>query len=218
MINPYQPPPEDSDQPGQRIDAAPVCIYTALNNFDAHALVTWLEAHDIPAFAFEDVAGTNVSILGSINDLHAPQVFVDTSDVEAAVPLIKQFEVRRRERQTTQIDADGITATCEECGQSSQFPAKQNGTTQTCPKCRAYMDVGTDDWPDDFDFGEADEVVAPPSTLEETVQRARKLDATGEWEQAIEVYRDAYGRWPEEETYFKNCIAEIQRKIDAARG
>lgn len=41
-----------------------------------------------------------------------------------------------------------VTAVCEECGASSDWPAAEMGTTQDCPHCGAYMDVPDpdDDW------------------------------------------------------------------------
>ena len=39
-------------------------------------------------------------------------------------------------------DAPTVQAHCEKCGTSSLFPAAQRGTVQTCPVCRASVDVG----------------------------------------------------------------------------
>lgn len=51
-----------------------------------------------------------------------------------------------------------VQATCEECGHVSEWPAAAMGTTETCPKCGAYMDVPDpdDDWTG-VDFGTPDE-------------------------------------------------------------
>ena len=48
-----------------------------------------------------------------------------------------------------------VTAACEECGKTSEWPASAMGTTETCPHCTAYMDVPDpdDDWAD-VDVGE----------------------------------------------------------------
>ncbi|HEY1376796.1 MAG TPA: hypothetical protein VGF55_08370, partial [Gemmataceae bacterium] len=48
-----------------------------------------------------------------------------------------------------------VEARCEECGQSSTFPAAEQGTIQTCPHCGAMLDVPDPD--DDWDVGEPDE-------------------------------------------------------------
>lgn len=50
-----------------------------------------------------------------------------------------------------------VTAACEECGKTSEWPAAAMGTTETCPHCAAYMDVPDpdDDW-SGVDVGDAE--------------------------------------------------------------
>ena len=53
-----------------------------------------------------------------------------------------------------------MTATCEDCGKPSEWPAVTMGTTDLCPHCGAYMDIPDpdDDWSDvDFGAPEGDE-------------------------------------------------------------
>ena len=47
-----------------------------------------------------------------------------------------------------------VTATCEDCGKSSEWPAAAMGTTETCPHCSGYMDIPDpdEDW-SGVDFG-----------------------------------------------------------------
>jgi rRNA maturation protein Nop10 len=48
------------------------------------------------------------------------------------------------------------TATCEDCGKPSDWPAAAMGTTEVCPHCGGYMDIPDpeeDDW-SGVDFGE----------------------------------------------------------------
>jgi hypothetical protein len=51
-----------------------------------------------------------------------------------------------------------ITATCEECGKPSEWPAASMGTTEVCPFCTAYMDIPDpdEDW-SDVDVGQPEE-------------------------------------------------------------
>ncbi|VTT96381.1 Uncharacterized protein OS=Planctomyces brasiliensis (strain ATCC 49424 / DSM 5305 / JCM 21570 / NBRC 103401 / IFAM 1448) GN=Plabr_2832 PE=4 SV=1 [Gemmataceae bacterium] len=51
-----------------------------------------------------------------------------------------------------------VTAACEECGKTSEWPASAMGTTETCPHCTAYMDIPDpdDDW-SGVDVGDAEE-------------------------------------------------------------
>jgi hypothetical protein len=66
--------------------------------------------------------------------------------------LVKGAQEKRAARTGT------VQATCEECGHVSEWPATAMGTTETCPKCGAYMDVPDpdDDW-SGVDFGSPDE-------------------------------------------------------------
>ena len=48
-----------------------------------------------------------------------------------------------------------IQVECEECGKNSLFTKELDGTTQECPHCYAYVDVGELDW--GIDFGEPEE-------------------------------------------------------------
>jgi hypothetical protein len=50
------------------------------------------------------------------------------------------------------------TATCEDCGKPSEWPASAMGTTDVCPHCGGYMDIPDpdDDW-SGVDFGEDEE-------------------------------------------------------------
>lgn len=143
-------------------------------------------------------------------------MFVESSDLESAGELLRQYEQTRYRRQN-QIDASPpVQAECEECGSASEFPASQDGTTQVCPKCNAYIDVGAIGWPDDFDFGSNEEPQPKQSDPVAELDAAAKMDKLGDWVDAISAYRDVAEKWPEHANYAENCISEIQRKIDIA--
>jgi hypothetical protein len=80
------------------------------------------------------------------------------------------------------------------------------------------MDVGTDQWPEDFDFGEDVDDAASDLTDEEALDAAIELDRSGDWHEAVSAYRDVAKRWPQHHVYANNCISAIQRKIDTAAG
>lgn len=167
--NPYQPPRENSEGiPAPKSEGMsesplddPVPAYVADGNLESHIVVRWLEANGVPAHAVEDHSGVSLFALGTISQFHKPQVFVNRSDLERAAELLQEFEDQRNLRRKGTSDAAPIMSECEECGATSEFPALQNGTTQTCPQCHAYMDVGTSDWPEDFDFGEPEDDSEP---------------------------------------------------------
>ena len=202
---------------GEDAIAHPTLAYTANGNLEAHAVVTWLESNGVRAYAVEDNSGVSLFAFGTISQFHKPQIFVGKADMERAGDLLRQFESQRDARRREVDGAPRITSECEECGVASEFPASQDGTTQNCPKCHAFMDVGTFDWPEDFDFGSQEAEAQDPETADDAIDTARGLDREGDWEAAIAAYQGIAIRWPEHETYSRNCIAEVQRKIDRSR-
>jgi len=223
--DPYKPPKTPSD--GERIlpsanagDGAlaePVLAYTASDNLEAHSLVTWLQSNGVRSYAVEDNSVVGLFAFGIISQVHKPQVFVNKPDRERADELLHKFESQRDGRRADLNDAPPITSKCDECGASSEFPASQDGTTQDCPKCHSYMNVGTFDWPDDFDFGDAESEPLRPDNVDDAIDAASKLDKLGDWHAAIDAYRGIADRWPEHATYVANCIADVKRKLDATR-
>ncbi|MBB3207825.1 hypothetical protein FHS27_003652 [Rhodopirellula rubra] len=195
----------------------PVMVYNANGNLEAHSVVTWLESNNIDAYAVEDNSGAGAFAFGTMSQIHKPQVFVERTDAQRATELLAEFETQKKRRLSDIADADPIASQCEECGTVSEFPASQDGTTQSCPKCHVFMDVGTFDWPEDFDFGEPEPELtqaAMPDNEDDALDAAAKLDETGEWDSAINAYHQIAERWPEHSTYTQNCIADIERKRD----
>ncbi|WP_442511484.1 hypothetical protein SH528x_003165 [Novipirellula sp. SH528] len=224
--NSYEPPPTPPDDPGNPTPIeddrdsleAPTLAYTANGNIEAHSVVTWLQSNGVRAYAVEDNSGVSLFAFGTISQSHKPQVFVDKSDLESAGELLRQFEEQRDRRRTELDDKPPIQSECEDCGETSEFPASQDGTTQNCPKCYAFMDVGNIDWPDDFDVDDHVETPSPELSEEAALDNAARLDEIGDWQDAIVAYRNIIDRWPEHATYASNCISAIQYKIDAADG
>ena len=223
--NPYKPPNSPTD--GEPLQAStkgeddalaePVVAYTASGNLEAHFVVSWLGSNGVRAYAVEDNSGVSLYDFGTISQFHKPQVFVDKPDLERAGDLLRQFEAQRRRRRQGLGDAPPISSECEDCGATSEFPASQNGTTQNCPRCHAFMDVGVSDWPEDFDYSDVELDPEPPGNAEEAIDAASKLEREGDWDAAIAAYRAVADRWPEHATYIANCIADVQRKVDASR-
>lgn len=197
--------------------AEPVLAYTAAGNLEAHSVVTWLESNGVKAYAVEDNSGLSLFALGTISQVHKPQVFVSKNDLAEAGGLLKRFESQRADRNAGNGDESLIVSTCEECGVSSEFPRSQDGTTQNCPKCHAFMDVGTFDWPEDFDFGEEEEDAKTdlPLNLDDAIDAASQLDQSGDWDDALIAYQEIAEHWPEHAEYIANCIREVQRKINS---
>jgi hypothetical protein len=123
----------------------PVAVYNAADNMQAQMVCNALIAAGLEAHVTEDVSQAGVWVGGVISEIHKPQVWVDRTNVERAVPILREFEERAAELHddaTEEVDdAAMIDALCEECGDFSTFPASQRGSVQVCPHCNAYMDV-----------------------------------------------------------------------------
>ncbi len=132
----------------------PIVAYVAEGNIEAHSIVDWLRSNGVGAYAVEDNSGASLWAFGRISQFHKPKVWIDEPDADKAKGLLDQFEKRKRARHADIDASPSIASKCEECGESSQFPASQNSTTQNCPKCHAFMDVGQLDWPYDTDFND----------------------------------------------------------------
>lgn len=74
------------------------------------------------------------------------RVWVDRRDAHRARALLAEYDERQCERPMAPVDATAaagrIMVVCEECGKTSWFPVSQRGTTQDCPFCYAFVDVG----------------------------------------------------------------------------
>lgn len=129
----------------------PVAGYNAATNLEAHLICGLLRDAGIEAAAVEDVSMVGHWMGGLMPEIHKPQVWIERTDLERAKPIIDAYEQRDPQQPQRPSDGSPIEVTCEECGKRSQFPAEQHGSVQECPHCRAYVDVGEDDWGVDFE-------------------------------------------------------------------
>ena len=109
-----------------------------------------LEVNEIPAHVLEDQSGLGFSGYGIVNQIHKPRVCVDEPMIPAAVELIMKFEEQKRQRKSNDRSQGEIEVLCKDCGKKSLFPYSLDGTTQECPHCYAYVDVGELPWEDDY--------------------------------------------------------------------
>jgi hypothetical protein len=124
----------------------PFAAYNAGSNHEAHMVCGLLIAADIEAVVIEDVSQVGWGWAGPLAELHKPQVWIERADIERARPVLTEYDRLATERRAAQGATAGsgtpIPVTCEECGKMSEFPAAQKGSVQSCPHCRAYIDVG----------------------------------------------------------------------------
>jgi hypothetical protein len=134
----------------------PVAVYNAESYVEAQVLGTYFVQNGVEAYPTLDTVNTGLSTFGALPEVFKHQVWIDESNMEAARPLISEYERERLRRQPTydqslQSTSGIIEAVCEDCGKTTQFPASKNGTTQDCSHCGAFVDVGDEepfDWSD----------------------------------------------------------------------
>ncbi len=141
-------------------DRDPRCVHVAPDLRVADAIATWLgEKGFLCEVVAPEIPAAPPDGLG-LAEAAPPGVEVRVIDVDQAqkardaiedVRAIRAAQERRAARTGT------VTAVCEECGASSEWPAIDMGSTQECPTCGRYMDVPDpdDDW-GDMDFGTED--------------------------------------------------------------
>jgi hypothetical protein len=123
----------------------PLVAYNASSNVEAQMVCGLLLDAGIQAQVIEDHSLAGLWIGGTMTDIHRPQVWIERADAERARPVLTEYEQRAAERRAAASDTSKvIEVVCEECGKSSQFPAAQQGSVQSCPHCRAFVDVGDD--------------------------------------------------------------------------
>lgn len=146
-------------------DQEPRRILTAPSRQTAETLAAWLTEKGHPAEVVVPPMGTTASALtGETDAAVAPEFEVWVADAAGAEPakalIVEQREALAviREREAKRAARTGtVTAVCDECGKSSDWPAADMGKTQDCPHCGAYLDIPDPDenW-DDVDFGAAE--------------------------------------------------------------
>ena len=148
-------------------DRHPQCVLVASEIATARALADWLTEKGYPAEAVPppavaapgDSLGLSEEAFIGIEVRVAKPEHVDPAkaaiaEQKEALDAIRDLHKKRAARTGT------VTAVCEDCGKSSEWPAAEMGTTQVCPHCDGYMDVPDpdDDWGDiDFSEGESED-------------------------------------------------------------
>lgn len=137
----------------------PVVVYTAASNLQAHEIAERLLEVSIPAHVVEDLEAMAAWVGGLNLVIHKPQVFVSRQDQSRAREIVKAFEDQLRARRAADLakierHQTVIFATCERCGEESDFPVVQADSVQRCPHCGAFLDVEFDSDNSDWDVGE----------------------------------------------------------------
>ena len=135
------------------------------NDKVADTVVEWLTSEGIEAEVHYPTAQASSDPLTGLTegtpDEEIEVRVIDLKKLDDAKKLLSDAQktarlhaIREQRSQRTGI----VTAFCEDCGKSSDWPATAMGTTEVCPYCQGYMDIPDpdDDW-SDVDFGAAEE-------------------------------------------------------------
>lgn len=140
-------------------DRDPRTVFVADSPRLADAVIQLLTANNIPA-EIEETPPVETSALTGMSD--APEEFpilvMDPKKVDEAKELLTSAEnqsLLRAVREKRASRTGTVTAVCEDCGKSSEWPAAVMGTTEICPHCNGYMDIPDpdEDW-SGVDFGD----------------------------------------------------------------
>ncbi len=143
----------------------PATVFVAESLRVADTVVRFLSEVGIPAEIVTPPPPTESQPITGMTEASGPEVFevrvTDAGKVAAARELLESTAAAlavQAARQKRASRSGVVTATCEECGKSSDWPATAMGTTEYCPHCGAYMDIPDpdDDW-SDVDIGKPDE-------------------------------------------------------------
>jgi hypothetical protein len=148
----------------------PRCVFVATELRAAEEIGAWLGTKGFPCEVIPPEHPAEPPDGIGLTQHAPPGIEIRVIDVDQAQKARDVIEEQReaiqaiRARQERRANRTGtVTAACEECGQSSEWPAADMGSTQDCPHCGKYMDVPDpeDDW-SDVDFGAEDGDVPPP--------------------------------------------------------
>jgi rRNA maturation protein Nop10 len=138
----------------------PRTVFVAEDARLAAAVIQLLAANGIPA-EIEQAPPAPVSALTGMSEERPdeyPILVASAAQVDEAKQLLTAAEnvaTIRAVREKRANRTGTLSATCEDCGKASEWPASAMGTTEVCPHCGGYMDIPDpdEDW-SDVDFGE----------------------------------------------------------------
>jgi hypothetical protein len=143
------------------VEENPDTVFVAENSKVAEAVIQLLAASNIPAEVFTEATQTISEPITGVSEILPAERFEIRVTVPAKIAearellasaesaaMVRSIRDKRLQRSGT------VSAVCEECHKSSEWPADTMGTTEQCPNCGAYMDIPDpdDDW-SGVDFG-----------------------------------------------------------------
>jgi len=117
------------------------CVHRAVSVEEADIIVAWLADQEINAFV------KNRNVIGTVYVpfATAPKgvevCVLDEEQAKRATELLAEHADELSHRPQPIPPGKVFRAVCEECGRPTDFPSELFGSVQTCPHCRANMDV-----------------------------------------------------------------------------
>lgn len=116
-------------------------VFRAASIEEAEIVAIWLEERGVATFVKDEHA----AVVMQTPLIVAPRGIAVCVAPESETVAKALLDEHREELQRRKTTGEGrVDARCEECGRVTSFPAAARGTVQTCPNCRANMDVGAD--------------------------------------------------------------------------
>lgn len=112
------------------------CVYRARDVGEGDILVAWLAEQGIAAMVKNRFMAGTLQVSQIVAPLGIEVCVIDPTQADAARSLLSEHATERVMNRDAAIDA-----TCEECGRTSRFTGAERGSVQSCPHCRAYLDV-----------------------------------------------------------------------------
>ncbi len=120
---------------------SPVSIYNAANNLDAHLICNMLNQAGVEAYAVEDVSTAGLFSLGTLAEIHKPQIWVSQKDADRAKNLIADFCLDEPDHRPSLNEE----LFCYHCGE----PAAAGATI--CSSCGRRIEASDESDKDDED-------------------------------------------------------------------
>lgn len=113
-----------------------ICVHRARDIGEADIIVAWLEERGIAAMVKDRYAAGTLQVPQVVAPRGIEVCVLDAQQAEPAHALLAEHAAEHAVPKGAPVNA-----TCEECGATTQFAAAQSGSVQSCPHCRAYLDV-----------------------------------------------------------------------------
>lgn len=103
---------------------SPVRLHIARTNVDAQMLAILLRSSGIPAVAVDDISTAGYFELGTISNIHRPEVFVSKKDLPAARTFLAAHLAKQKQEDVSpychhcgaELTGESPGSTCTECG------------------------------------------------------------------------------------------------------